>query len=228
MFTRIIIWHSYIINLNSWSKNDSIKSTLSFIFYILIVRQIVKSVSQLFLLLRLVVFNLQMSRWNKFGDWYILKRIPLTIVLEKSKNMFRFKKFELKQYVKKMVLSDSGSRKKIYSIIVHASIEGRNHFEKSKYKCKITSVSSKWRKLKMYSFIWLDPVCKLYKQSCPCWILKRHWIQYTQRRIPQGALLLVRGQFIYTRQKSNLYRNIFENLTGEGSTCKNYKTSFLL
>lgn len=26
--------------------------------------------------------------------------------------MFRFKKFELKQYVKKMVLSDSGSRKK--------------------------------------------------------------------------------------------------------------------
>lgn len=117
---------------------------------------------------------------------------------------------------------------KIYSIIVHASIEGRNHFEKSKYKCKITSVSSKWRKLKMYSFIWLDPVCKLYKQSCPCWILKRHWIQYTQRRIPQGALLLVRGQFIYTRQKSNLYRNICENLTGEGSTCKNYKTSFLL
>lgn len=119
-------------------------------------------------------------------------------------------------------------KKKIYSIIVHASIEGRNHFEKSKYKCKITSVSSKWRKLKMYSFIWLDPVCKLYKQSCPCWILKRHWIQYTQRRIPQGALLLVRGQFIFTRQKSNLYRNICENLTGEGSTCKNYMTSFQL
>lgn len=112
LFTRIIIWHSYIINLNSWSKNDSIKSTLSFIFYILIVRQIVKSVSQLFLLLRLVVFNLQTSRWNKFGDWYILKRISLTIVLEKNKNMFRFKKFELKQYVQKMVLSDSGSRKK--------------------------------------------------------------------------------------------------------------------
>lgn len=109
LFTRIIIWHSYIINLNSWSKNDSIKSTLSFIFYILIVRQIVKSVSQLFLLLLLVVFNLQMSRWNKFGDWYILKRISLTIVLEKNKNMF--KKFELKQYVQKMV-SDSGSRKK--------------------------------------------------------------------------------------------------------------------
>lgn len=60
----------------------------------------------------------------------------------------------------------------------------------------------------MYSFIWLDPVCKLYKQSCPCWILKRHWIQYTQRRIPQGALLLVRGQFIYTRKKKAIFIEI--------------------
>lgn len=80
-----------------------------------------------------------------------MKQIWRLVYLEKNSinNCFgkEQKHVQVQKVLTETVCTENGIRlrvkKKIYSIIVHASIEGRNHFEKSKYKCKITSVSSK-------------------------------------------------------------------------------------
>lgn len=56
-----------------------------------------------------------------------------------------------------MVLLDLGLRKKIYFIIFYVFIEGRNYFEKSKYKCKIIVVylvsEGNWRCIYLFDKI---------------------------------------------------------------------------
>lgn len=91
-----------------------------------------------------------------------MKQIWRLVYLEKNYINNCFGKEQKHVQVQKVwtetVCTENGIRlrvkKQIYTIIVHASIEGRNHFEKSKYKCKITVVytvsEGNWRCIHLF------------------------------------------------------------------------------
>lgn len=91
-----------------------------------------------------------------------MKQIWRLVYLEKNfiNNCFgkEQKHVQVQEVWTETVCTENGIRlrvkKQIYTIIVHASIEGRNHFEKSKNKCKITVVypvsEGNWRCIHLF------------------------------------------------------------------------------